>query len=72
MLKRHEKYKQLRILRAERKWTQIQLALKADVKQSRISIIENGYDDPTERERVRIAKAFALPEPDVFPGEHTA
>lgn len=71
-MKRHEKYRRLRILRAERHWTQLQLALKANVNQSRISILENGYGDPTEKERRGIAKAFQLPELEVFPSEVSA
>jgi len=66
-MKRHDKYQRLRVLRAERRWTQLYLALKANVKQSRISQLENGYADPTDRERERISKAFQLPPSEVFP-----
>lgn len=66
-MKRHDRYRQLRMLRAGAKWTQLQLALKANINQSRISLIENGWDDPTEDERRQIAKAFQLAEADVFP-----
>lgn len=66
-MKRHDKYQRLRVLRAERHWTQLHLALKANVKQSRISQLENGYADPTDRERERIAKAFQLSPSEVFP-----
>lgn len=66
-MKRHDKYQRLRVLRAERRWTQLYLALKANVKQSRISQLENGWTDPTERERKRIAKAFQLPASEIFP-----
>lgn len=66
-MKRHDKYRQLRMLRAGNKWTQFQLALKANINQSRVSLIENGWDDPTEDERKQIAKAFQLSEADVFP-----
>jgi len=69
---RHEKYRRLRALRADRHWTQLQLALKAKVTQSRISLIENGYADPTEHERAAIAKAFQLPESEVFSSEALA
>lgn len=66
-MKRHDKYRQLRMLRAGYKWTQLQLALKANVNQSRVSLIENGWDDPTDDERRQIAKAFQLSEAEVFP-----
>lgn len=66
-MKRIEKYRRLRGLRAERNWTQLQLALKTKLQQSRISLIENGYADPTPEEREQIAKAFQLSESDVFP-----
>ena len=66
-MKRHDKYRQLRMLRAGAKWTQLQLALKANVNQSRVSLIENGWDDPTEDERRQIAKAFQMSEAEVFP-----
>lgn len=64
---RRERNQRLRVLRAERDWTQLYLGHKANVAPSRISLIENGYSDPTEKERARIAKAFDLPESDVFP-----
>lgn len=66
-MKRHDKYRQLRMLRAGAKWTQFQLALKANINQSRVSLIENGWDDPTEDERKQISKAFQLSEAEVFP-----
>lgn len=67
MTKRQEKYRRLRGLRAERKWTQLYLSLKTKIHQSHLSRIENGYEDPTPEERARIAKAFQLPESDVWP-----
>jgi putative transcriptional regulator len=71
-MKRPDKYQRLRVLRAERKWTQARLARKARMAQSRISVIENSKDDPTEDERESIAKAFQLPASDVFPEQVTA
>jgi putative transcriptional regulator len=71
-MKRHDKYQRLRVLRAERRWTQLHLALKANVKQSRISNFENGYADPNDKEKTRIARAFQLPPAEVFPEQVTA
>jgi len=56
----------LRMVRAERRLTQIRLALRARIHQSRLSLIENGYAEPTKEERERIAKALQLSEADIF------
>lgn len=55
--------------RAGRRWTQLQLSLKAKLNQSRISLIENGYADPSPDERARLAKAFGMEEAELFPAE---
>lgn len=47
-------------------WT---LALKSDVKQSRISLIENCLVKPTARERIRLAEALKKDIDEVFPKE---
>ena len=71
MMKRADKYQRLRMLRVERRWTQLQLALKTKITQSQISMIENGYTDPSAKDCERLAKAFGLPVEDVFPPEQT-
>lgn len=50
----------LRVLRAERGVTQIDLALKAGLSLSRYWRIENGYEQPTDTERARLAKALRV------------
>jgi len=45
-------------------WT---LALKSDVRQSRISLIENCLVKPTARERIRLAEALKKDIDEVFP-----
>jgi transcriptional regulator with XRE-family HTH domain len=50
----------LRVLRAEREVTQMDLALKAGLSQSRYWRIENGYEQPTTTERAKLAKALRV------------
>lgn len=50
----------LRVLRAEKGVTQIDLALKAGIALSRYWRIENGYEQPTDSERARLAKALRV------------
>jgi putative transcriptional regulator len=57
----------LRVLRAERRMTQLSLAAKAGINVARISFIENGHVEPKPEERDRIARAFEVPVSNVFP-----
>lgn len=50
----------LRVLRAERGVTQMDLALKAGLSLSRYWRIENGYETPDTGERGRLAKALRI------------
>ena len=50
----------LRVLRAEHAVTQMDLAIAAKVAQSRYWRIENGYDQPTDDERRRLARALGV------------
>ena len=52
----------LRVARAERGVTQIDLALKAGLSLSRYWRIENGYEQPTDTERAKLAKALRVDE----------
>ena len=49
------------------KISQWNLALKSDVRQSRISLIENCLVKPTARERIRLAEALKKNIDEVFP-----
>lgn len=49
------------------KVSQWNLALKSDVRQSRISLIENCLVKPTVRERIRLAEALHKDIDEVFP-----
>lgn len=51
------------------KISQWQLALRSDVRQSRISLIENCLVKPTVRERIRLAEALKKNIDEVFPKE---
>ena len=57
----------LRVLRAERRITQIDVALKANLKFYKYWRIENGYDIPTVREQKRIARVLRVTAQDAFP-----
>jgi transcriptional regulator with XRE-family HTH domain len=58
---RHRKLKnRLRVLRAERGVTQLDLAPRAGLSPSRYWRIEHGYDQPTAAERARLAKALRV------------
>lgn len=58
----------LRVLRAERDVTQMDLALKAGMGLTRYWKIETGYIEPSETERARLAKALRVDESDLgFP-----
>lgn len=49
------------------KISQWSLALKSDIRQSRISLIENCLVKPTARERIRLAEALHKDMDEVFP-----
>lgn len=55
----------LKVLRAERDITQMDLALKIDMSRDRYWRIENGYEEPTDAERVQLAKALKVAEADL-------
>lgn len=58
----------LRVWRAERRMTQIKLATRADINMTRYWRIENGYIDPTETEKTKLARILKAPDVDsVFP-----
>jgi transcriptional regulator with XRE-family HTH domain len=52
----------LRVLRAERRVTQRDVAKKTGLGETRYWRIENGYEQPTDTERAKLAKALRVEE----------
>jgi putative transcriptional regulator len=60
----------LRVLRAEREWTQEQLASAIGVSRQAINALETERHDPSLDLAYRIAAAFRLPVEQIFPNPH--
>ncbi len=56
----------IRVLRAERKWSQAELAERVGVSRNSINSIENGHFDPSLSLAFDIAEAFESKIEDVF------
>ena len=56
----------LKVLRAERDWTQAQLAEKLEVSRQTINAIEKGKFDPSLPLAFRAARLFGLSIEDIF------
>ena len=56
----------LRVLRAEREWSQAELAGRLDVSRQTINAIETGKYDPGLPLAFRIARLFGLPIEQIF------
>jgi putative transcriptional regulator len=56
----------IRVLRAERQWSQAELAERVRVSRNSINSVENGKFDPSLPLAFRIADAFGLTVEDVF------
>jgi putative transcriptional regulator len=56
----------LRVLRAERQWSQQHLADQLEVSRQSVNAIETGRYDPSLPLAFRIAELFALPIEDIF------
>lgn len=56
----------LKVLRAERNWTQADLAQKLDVSRNSVNAIETGKYDPSLPLAFRIADLFELRIEDIF------
>jgi putative transcriptional regulator len=56
----------LRILRAERSWSQQDLAERLEVSRQSVNAIETGKYDPSLPLAFRIAELFELPIEDIF------
>ena len=50
----------LRESRFQRRWSQYELQKRSGVQQSRLSLIENGYVSPTEKEKAAIVRALGI------------
>jgi len=59
----------IRVLRAERRWTQAELGERINVSRNSINAIENGRHDPSLPLAFRIAKEFELSVYQVFEDE---
>ena len=60
----------LRVLRAERGWTQEQLSAAIGVSRQAINALETERHDPSLDLAYRISAAFALPVEGIFPNPH--
>jgi putative transcriptional regulator len=56
----------LKVLRAERDWTQADLADKLDVSRQTINAIEKGKFDPSLPLAFKISRLFTMPIEDLF------
>ncbi|HYD87609.1 MAG TPA: helix-turn-helix transcriptional regulator [Vitreimonas sp.] len=59
----------IRVLRAERRWSQAELAAQVGVSRNSINSIENGHFDPSLSLAFAIADAFERTIEDVFERE---
>lgn len=59
----------LREFRITPRISQWELALRSNVKQSRISLIENRLVKPTMREKIRLSEALSQKIEEVFPDD---
>lgn len=60
----------LRVLRAERSWSQAELAERLDVSRQAVNAIETGRHDPSLPLAFRIARTFNLPIEEIFDDGH--
>ncbi len=59
----------LKVLRAERDWTQAQLASALEVSRQTVNAIEKGKFDPSLPLAFKAARLFKLPIEDIFDDE---
>ena len=62
----------LKVLRAERDWTQAQLADALDVSRQTVNAIETGKFDPSLTLAFKVARLFDLPIERIFDDGHAA
>ena len=56
----------LKVLRAERDWTQLDLAVALEVSRQTVNAIETGKYDPSLPLAFRLARLFGLPIEEIF------
>lgn len=56
----------IRVFRAERRWSQADLAERLDVSRQTVNAIENGRYDPSLRLAFRISEVLEAPIPEIF------
>ena len=56
----------IRVLRAERNWTQADLASRLEVSRNSVNAIENGKYDPSLPLAFRISDVFEMPIEEIF------
>ena len=62
----------LKVLRAERDWSQADLAERLDVSRQSVNAIETGKYDPSLPLAFKIAAVFGLPIEQIFSAEEAA
>ena len=60
----------LKVLRAERNWSQAELAGRIDVSRQAINAIETGKHDPSLSLAFRLARLFDMPIEEIFDDAH--
>jgi len=60
---------QLRVLRAQRSWSQADLAEALEVSRQAVNAIETGKHDPSLPLAFRISRLFAMPIQEIFDDE---
>jgi putative transcriptional regulator len=60
----------LRVLRAERNWSQAELAVRLDVSRQAVNAIETGKHDPSLPLAFRIARLFNTSIEEIFDDGH--
>ena len=61
----------LKEVRARRRMTQLELSIVTQIRQTKLSYIENGFQMPNQDEKKKIADALEVPPIDIFPGRMT-
>ncbi|MEO0906201.1 MAG: helix-turn-helix transcriptional regulator [Pseudomonadota bacterium] len=61
----------LKVLRAERSWSQADLAVQLDVSRQAVNAIETGKHDPSLPLAFRIARLFEMPIEKIFDDENS-
>jgi transcriptional regulator with XRE-family HTH domain len=58
----------LKVARVKKEMSQYELSFKAGISQARISLMENGYRQPTKGQAEKIAEALQVDIEEIFPG----